>query len=147
MNSLNRFADPMYCIMRFVVGLLFVCHGAQKMLGMFGGQGVAHGKMMLAGIIELGGLLIAIGLLTRLFAFLGSGLTAVAYFTAHASGQMIKHVPPSTSEWFFPMLNKGELAVIYCFIFLFMIFYGGGRWSLDAMIWRKAAPTPASSTL
>ena len=81
--------------MRFIIGLLFACHGAQKMLGMFGGQGVAEGKMMVAGVIELGGLLLAIGLLTRLFAFLGSGLMAVAYFTAHASGQAIKHVPPS----------------------------------------------------
>jgi putative oxidoreductase len=106
---------------------------------MFGGQGVAEGKMMVAGIIELGGLLIAIGLLTRLFAFLGSGLMAVAYFTAHASGQVIKHVPPSTVEAFFPLLNKGEPAVIYCWILLFMVFYGPGRLSLDALIWRKPA--------
>jgi putative oxidoreductase len=139
MNSLNRFADPVYCIMRFIAGLLLACHGAQKMLGMFGGQGVAEGKMMVAGIIELGGLLLAIGLLTRLIAFLGSGLMAVAYFTAHASGQAIKHVPPSTVEAFFPILNKGEPAVVYCWILLFMVFYGPGRWSLDALIWRKSA--------
>jgi putative oxidoreductase len=107
---------------------------------MFGGQGVAQGKFLLVGIIELGGLLIALGLLTRLFAFLGSGAMAAAYFTAHVSGQMIKHVPPSTAEGFFPMLNKGELAVLYCWIFLFMVFYGAGRWSIDALIWRKSAP-------
>jgi putative oxidoreductase len=137
MNSLNRFTDPVYCLMRFIVGLLFACHGAQKMLGMFGGEGVAQGKMMVAGIIELGGLLLAVGLLTRLVAFLGSGVMAVAYFTAHASGQAIKHMPPSTAEAFFPILNKGEPAVVYCFLLLFMIFYGPGRWSLDALIWRK----------
>jgi putative oxidoreductase len=139
MNSLNRFADPVYCIMRFILGLLFACHGAQKLLGMFGGQGVAEGKMMVAGIIELGGLLLAIGLLTRLFAFLGSGLMAVAYFTAHASGEAIKHVPPSAVEAFFPILNRGESAVVYCWLLLFMVFYGPGRWSLDALIWRRPA--------
>lgn len=143
MNSLNRFADPVYCIMRFIVGLIFACHGAQKLLSMFGGQGVAEGKMMVAGIIELGGLLLAIGLLTRLFAFLGSGLMAVAYFTVHASGQAIKHVPPSTVEAFFPILNRGESAVLYCWLLLFMVFYGPGRWSLDALIWRRPAATIA----
>ena len=131
--------------MRFIVGLLFACHGAQKMLGMFGGQGVAQGKMMLGGIIELAGLLIAIGLLTRLFALFGSGMMAVAYFTVHASGQAIKHVPPTTAEAFFPILNKGEPAVLYCWIFLFMVFYGAGRWSLDSLIFKRGASTPATA--
>ena len=143
MNSLKRFEDPVYCLMRLVVGLLFACHGAQKMLGMFGGQGVAQGKMMLAGIIELGGLFIAIGLLTRIFAFFGSGLMAVAYFTVHAAGKTIKHPPPITpAEHFFPLLNGGEAAVLYCFIFLFIFFYGSGRFSLDALIFKRGG-TPA----
>ena len=72
--------------MRLVVGLMFACHGAQKLLGMFGGKGGAQGLMMFGGIIELvGGFLIALGLLTRPAAFLSSGMMAVAYFMAHAS--------------------------------------------------------------
>jgi putative oxidoreductase len=140
MNSLNRFADPVYCIMRFMVGLLFACHGAQKMLGMFGGQGVAQGKMVIMGIVELGGLLIAIGLFTRVFAFLASGGMAWAYFTVHFAGKTIKHPPPVTpAEHFFPILNGGEPAVLFCLVFLFIFFYGSGRWSLDALIWRRSA--------
>jgi putative oxidoreductase len=143
MNSLKRFSDPAYCLMRLIVGLLFACHGAQKLLGMFGGHGVAQGKMLLGGIIELGGLLIAIGLFTRVFAFLGSGMMAWAYFTVHAAGKTIKHPPPiAPAEHFFPILNGGEAAVLYCFILLFIFFYGGGRFSLDALIWKpKTEPT------
>ncbi|HWM24125.1 MAG TPA: DoxX family protein [Chthoniobacterales bacterium] len=133
MNSLNRFADPVYCIMRLLVGLLFACHGAQKVLGWFPkpGQPPAQLDMMITvgGWIELiGGLLIAIGLFTRPAAFLASGMMAVAYFTAHASGG------------FFPIVNRGELAVIYAWVFLFMFFYGAGRWSVDAMMQRGSAP-------
>ena len=69
--------------MRIVVGLLFACHGAQKLFGMFGGKGGAEGMMLIAGIIEFGGgLLIALGLLTRPVAFIASGMMAVAYFMA-----------------------------------------------------------------
>jgi len=133
MNSLNRFADPVYCLMRLVVGLLFACHGAQKILGWFAkpGQAPASPDMMMTigGWLELiGGLLIAIGLLTRPAAFLSSGMIAVAYFMFHASGG------------FFPIVNKGELAVIYAWIFFFMFFYGPGRWSVDAMMRRGSAP-------
>jgi len=145
MNSLKRFADPVYCIMRLIVGLMFACHGAQKMLGMFGGQGVAQGKMMIMGIVELGGLLIAIGLFTRVFAFLASGGMAWAFFTVHFAGKTIKHPPPiAPPEHFFPILNGGEPAVLYCWIFLFIFFYGAGLWSLDALIWRRSATAPAS---
>jgi putative oxidoreductase len=136
MNSLNRFADPVYCLMRLVVGLLFACHGAQKVLGWFSkpGQAPASPDMMMTvgGWLELvGGLLIAIGLLTRPAAFLSSGMIAVAYFMFHASGG------------FFPIVNKGELAVIYSWIFFFMFFYGPGRWSVDAMM--RRGPAPAAS--
>jgi len=119
--------------MRLLVGLLFACHGAQKVLGWFPkpGQPPAQLDMMITvgGWIELiGGLLIAIGLFTRPAAFLASGMMAVAYFTAHASGG------------FFPIVNRGELAVIYAWVFLFMFFYGAGRWSVDAMMQRGSAP-------
>jgi putative oxidoreductase len=126
MNALSRFADPVYCILRLITGLLMATHGAQKVFGMFGGKVAAAPHMVFAGWVELvGGLFIALGLLTRPMAFLCSGLMAVAYFMAHAPG-----------GWH-PVVNKGELAVVYCFLFLFMFFYGPGRFSLDAMIFRN----------
>jgi putative oxidoreductase len=129
--------------MRIIVGLLFACHGAQKLFGMFGGKGGAEGMMLLGGIIEFGGgLLIAIGLLTRPVAFLCSGMMAVAYFMAHAKGG------------FFPIVNKGELAVVYCFVFLYMFFRGSGPLSADSMIFpdrlpddQVAGPTRVGRTL
>jgi putative oxidoreductase len=139
MNSLNRFADPVYCIMRFIVGLMFACHGGQKVLGFPGGHGGgAHGLMLVGGIIELAcGLLIAVGLLTRIAAFISSGEMAVAYFMVHAAGKAVGH-PPTPTEQFFPILNKGELAVVLCWLFLFMFFYGAGRWSIDALMKGKS---------
>ncbi|MBA3385666.1 MAG: DoxX family protein [Verrucomicrobiota bacterium] len=126
MNALIRYADPAYCIMRLIVGLLFASHGGQKILGF---PPVAKAMSldtlgMIGGYIELvGGLLIAFGLFTRAAAFISSGMMAVAYFMVHAKGG------------FFPIVNRGEPAVIYCFIFLFIFFYGPGRWSLDGLIW------------
>jgi putative oxidoreductase len=136
MNSLKRFADPVYCLMRLVVGLLFACHGGQKILGY---PPVAKAMQldtlgMVGGYIELiGGFLIALGLFTSIAAFLASGMMAVAYFKVHATGG------------FFPIINRGELAVAYCFIFLFIFFYGGGRFSLDALIFKRGAATPATA--
>src|SRR6266705_5048623 len=147
MNSLNRFADPVYCIMRLIVGLVYACHGGQKLLGFPGaGHGSAQGLFLVAGIVELvGGLLVALGLLTRLAAFISSGEMAVAYFMVHAAGKAVGH-PATPTEQFFPILNKGELAVVLCWIFLFMFFYGPGRWSIDAFIGKKntAAATATS---
>jgi putative oxidoreductase len=142
MNSLNRYADPVYCIMRVIVGLMFACHGGQKILGFPpGGHGPPTDAMgWLGAWIELaGGFLIAFGLLTRLAAFIASGEMAVGYFMAHAGSA------PTPDAQFFPIINRGELAVLYCWVFLFMVFYGAGRWSFDAMIGRgKAAPATAS---
>jgi putative oxidoreductase len=118
---LGRYSEVVYALLRVVVGLLFACHGAQKLLGMFGGQGVpSDPKMLVAAVIELvGGLLIAFGLLTRYAAFLSSGLMAFAYFMVHAP------------QGFWPIVNKGELAVVYCFLFLYLAARGSGRYSLD----------------
>ena len=140
MNSLNRFADPVYCIMRFIVGLVFACHGGQKLLGFpSGGHGGAHGLMLLGGIIELvGGFLIAFGLLTRLAALISSGEMAVAYFMVHAAGKALAQAA-SPIDKFFPIINKGELAVVLCWVFFFMVFYGPGRWSIDALFRKKTA--------
>ena len=145
MNDLNRFADPFYCIMRFIVGLMFACHGGQKLLGFPpGGQGAGEGIMLLGAWIELvGGFLVAFGLFTRIAAVISSGEMAVAYFMIHAAGKALNH-PPAATEQFFPLLNKGELAVLYCWIFLFGFFYGPGRWSIDSLIWRRTTPTTSS---
>jgi putative oxidoreductase len=143
MNSLNRYADPVYCIMRLLVGLMFACHGAQKILGWFPDPRHAAAPLdtmgMLSGWIELvGGLLIAFGLLTRIAAFISSGEMAVAFFMVHWPFVF------TPIEKIVPRVNGGESAVIYCWVFLFIFFYGAGRWSIDAMI--KGGSTAKTST-
>jgi len=147
MNFLSRFTDPVYCVMRLIVGLVYACHGGQKLLGFpGGGHGGAQGLMLVGGIVELvGGFLIAFGLFTRLAAFVSSGEMAVAYFMIHAAGKALAHAA-APIEQFFPILNKGELAVVLSWIFLFMVFYGPGRWSIDAMLFRRNAPATTPST-
>lgn len=121
---MSRFVEPAYCLMRFVFGALFACHGAQKLFGAFGGHVMTGQPLILVGgILEFGGgLLIAVGLLTRIAAFLCSGEMAVGYFMSHAS------------HGFWPIVNKGEPAVMYCFAFLFIAAFGPGRFSLDRVI-------------
>jgi putative oxidoreductase len=119
--------ETSYALMRFVAGGLFACHGAQKLFGLLGGK-VMTGtpKMLAAGIIELGGgVLIALGLFTAVAAFIASGEMAVAYFTVHAKAG------------FWPIMNGGELAVLYCFVFLFIVWQGSGPLSLDRLLRRK----------
>jgi putative oxidoreductase len=135
MNSLNRFADPVYCIMRLIVGLMFFCHGAQKILHWFTPPGKPPQPLdmisTIGGWIELlAGLLIAIGLFTRLAAFIASGEMAVGFFMFHAGGASL-----------IPIVNRGELAVVYCFLFLFIFFHGAGRWSVDAMMAKGSTST------
>jgi putative oxidoreductase len=112
--------------------LLFVEHGTSKILGFpptapHAPSGPPPSELMAllshsSGWIELiGGALLAVGLFTRFSAFILSGEMAVAYFTAHAPGG------------FFPLVNKGELAVLYCFVFLYLAVAGGGPWSIDRL--------------
>ena len=118
---LGRFSPQLYAVMRIVVGLVFACHGAQKLFGVLGGQQAElASKFGLAGIIELvGGVMIAIGLLTGTAAFIASGEMAYAYFTAH--------MPKGGA----PIQNGGELAVLYCFAFLYIASRGVGIWGVD----------------
>jgi len=124
---LGRYSETLYAVMRFVVGTLFACHGAQKLFGVLGGQAVRDNPlMMVGGIIEFGGgLMVAIGFFASIAAFLASGMMAVAYFMAHASGG------------FWPIVNKGELAVVYCFVFLYIAARGSGALSVDRALKRS----------
>ncbi len=127
-KSPSRFEPFLLSLLRLVVGFTFSLHGWQKLFGLFGGIG-GHGypvhlasRLGAAGVIEsVGGLLIFLGLLTRPIAFLLCGEMAVAYFTTHA--------PRSP----YPILNGGELAVLYCFIFLYLVAAGHGPFSLDRL--------------
>ena len=134
MNSLNRFADPVYCLLRLIAGLMFMCHGLDKIFGTFSGKVVSEPLMQIGGWLEIVcGALIAIGLLTRIFAFIASGQMAVAFFMMHAKTSFI------------PIVNHGEAAVLYCWVFLFIFFSGPGRISVDALMKRGTATSvPAS---
>ena len=130
LNGLTAtWAPRLLSLMRLMAGLLFMQHGTQKLLGIptFPANGApALGTLLwFGGIIELvGGLLIAIGLFTRPAAFLASGMCAAAYFLFHAQRN------------FFPIVNQGELAALYCFVFLYLAAAGAGPWSLDAKLGR-----------
>ena len=138
MNSLNRFTDSVYSLMRLIVGLMFASHGGQLVLGMFGGMPGSNNPLSQTGgwIQLIGGFLIAFGLLTRISAFICSGEMAVAYFMFHVASAT------TPMAKFFPIANKGELAVFYCWVFLFICFYGPGRWSFDALIRKGPATKP-----
>jgi putative oxidoreductase len=127
-TALSRFQPHVLSILRIVSGFLFAFHGAQKLLGWFGGHVVPMLSLpSVAGILELiGGLLLVSGLFARPVAFLLSGEMAYAYFTVHAPG----------GTW--PIVNRGELAVLYCFIFLYLSTAGPGPWSIDGA-WRRKA--------
>jgi putative oxidoreductase len=127
MGWLSRHAERLYALLRIVAGILFACHGAQKLFGALGGTAMTSNPMMLAaGIIEFGGgLLIALGLFASWAAFLASGQMAVAYFMVHAKGG------------FWPIINKGELAVVYCFLFLYIAARGSGPYSVDAAMRKR----------
>jgi putative oxidoreductase len=130
---LGPYSPQLYAILRIVSGLMFAMHGTQKLFGWPGdGTPVELASMMgVAGVIELvAGLMIAFGLLTGWAAFIASGQMAVAFFYAH--------VP----EGWNPLLNNGEKAVLYCFLFLYMAARGSGIWSLDAAMGRGTRTDP-----
>jgi putative oxidoreductase len=115
-------------VLRIMIGLLFLEHGTGKYLGFPHLERVPPALSLpgIGGMLELvGGVLIVVGLFTRPVAFLLSGEMAVAYFVAHFP------------RGFFPMLNAGESAVLFCFVFLYLFFAGPGPWSIDAMMKRK----------
>jgi putative oxidoreductase len=116
-------------VLRIVTGLLFLEHGTQKLLGFPPSEHafpVLFSLMGLQGLLELvGGFLILIGLFTRPVTFILAGDMAAAYFMAHAP------------RGFFPTLNGGQLAILFCFVFLYLVFAGGGEWSVDAQIARR----------
>ena len=125
LKALERFADSAYALLRIMAGFMFAFHGAQKILGMFSDFRPPVGSQLwIGGIIELvGGLAVMLGFQTRLAAFLCSGEMAVAYVQFHWKLQ--------TGPQFFPAINKGELAVLYCFVFLYIACRGGVKWSLQ----------------
>ena len=125
MNRLAKYSDQAYALLRIVTGFMFAFHGAQKILGMFSDfHPVVGSQIWIGGLIELiGGLLVLVGFQTRWAAFLASGEMAVAYFQFHWKFQF--------GSAFFPAINKGELAVLYCFVFLFIACRGGVLWCLD----------------
>lgn len=120
---LGKYSDYCYALLRIVAGLLFAMHGSQKLFGWPGNKPTMPINTLfgVAGVIELVcGLMIALGLLAGFAAFIACGHMAVAYFMQHA--------PKAT----FPILNEGELAVLYCFVFLYIASRGSGRLSVDS---------------
>jgi putative oxidoreductase len=122
----TQWSPRLLSVLRVVTALLFMQHGAQKLFAFPAPSQMGQPQLLsllgLAGVLELfGGLLILIGLFTRPVAFVLSGFMAVAYFMAHAP------------QGFWPLLNKGELAALYSFVFLYLAAAGGGEWSVDRM--------------
>lgn len=126
-SVLAKVTPPLLSVLRIIAGFLFVEHGAQKWLGFpvpRGSPTVLASLSGTAGVFELvGGFLLLVGLFTRPVAFVLSGLMAFAYFIAHAP------------NGFWPIVNRGELAALYSFVFLYLAAAGGGPWSLDRW-WR-----------
>jgi putative oxidoreductase len=124
----SSWSGPILSILRIMTGLLFFAHGSAKLLAWPATQMFPEGVPLLSfmgftGLLELvGGVLTVLGLFTRIAAFVLSGMMAVAYFMAHAS------------QGFYPINNAGELAIMYCFVFLYLAAAGGGPWSIDAKL-------------
>ena len=122
--ELAKWAPRVLSILRIMVALLFMQHGLSKHFGWPGSAPQGFSAMSLAGLAGtmeiIGGALLALGLFTRVTAFIVSGEMAFAYFISHAGSS------------FFPYNNRGSLAVLYCFVFLYIAVAGGGPWSVDA---------------
>lgn len=130
--GLDKFSAPLLSILRIVSALLFIEHGTTKLLGfppteMFATSPEPMTLMWFAGILEFGGgVLLALGLFTRPVAFILSGMMAVAYWMAHATQSL------------YPVQNGGDAAILFCFIFLYIAAAGGGPWSADRIVFKKA---------
>ena len=132
MPNLEAWSPRVLSILRIVAALIFLEHGTSKLLGFpAAGEGMPVDPALFtlpwwSGFIELvTGALLAIGLFTRAAAFIASGEMAVAYWMAHA--------PQSP----FPLQNQGDAAILYCFVFLYLVFAGGGPWSVDALMRKR----------
>jgi putative oxidoreductase len=126
----------MLSVLRIVAALIFMAHGTQKLLGFPAGDFSPEVLSLswIAGMLELfGGAALVLGIFTRPVAFVLSGLMAFAYWMAHA--------PQS----FFPVANGGDAAILYCFVFLYLVFAGPGPWSLDALLGRERRVAPAQA--
>ncbi len=133
MPALNFWEPHARSLLRIIAGFTFSLHGFQKLFGMFGGMGgkgaaaTVFSQMWVAGALEaVGGLLLILGLFTRPVAFLLCGEMAVAYFKSHFP------------RGFWPIRNGGELAVLYCFLFLYLLTAGPGPWSFDRIFRNKS---------
>ncbi|MFQ8430424.1 DoxX family protein [Amaricoccus sp. W119] len=125
MDNLGEYRPQALGILRIVTALLFIEHGTMKLFGFpSSGEGGGDGLSLLsliAGILEtFGGLAVLVGFMTRPVAFILSGQMAVAYWFFHFAGNS-----------FFPVLNRGDAAILFCFVFLYLVFAGPGSWSLD----------------
>jgi len=125
MKWLEKYSDEAYALLRIIAGFMFSFHGEQKIFGVLSEFRPAYGsELWFGGLIELlAGLAILLGFKTRVAAFFCSGEMAVAYIQFHWKFQ--------TGTNFFPAINKGELAVLYCFVFLYIACRGGVKWSMD----------------
>lgn len=128
-KMLGKYSDRIHAVLRIVAGFLFLQHGVQKV---FGGLGADQARDLMtragvAGMIELvGGALIMVGLFTGWAAFISSGQMAVAYFLVHAP------------QGFWPVMNRGELAALYCFLFLYLAARGDGAFSVGRLLEKRA---------
>jgi putative oxidoreductase len=124
---ISKYENQIYSILRIVAGFLFLCHGSQKLFSFPpAGHMIQPYVVFIAGPIEFfGGLLVMFGLLTRWAAFICSGEMAYAYWFVHSSNAAL------------PLLNGGELAIIYCFLFLFISAHGSGTFSIDHILKKR----------
>jgi putative oxidoreductase len=127
MKVLQKYADYAYFLLRVITGIMLAFHGTQKLFGIFSAvQPPVGSQLWIGGVIELvGGLAVVLGFQTRLSAFLCSGMMLVAYVQFHWKFQF--------GPEFFPAINKGELALLYCFVFFLIACRGGVKWCLDKM--------------
>ena len=142
-SLLSRYGGPLQSVVRVIVGFLFACHGIASLFGVLGGAVGTHGGTLPLGswpgwwaaVIQLlGGLLVTLGLFTRIAALICSGSMAYAYFTVHLPTGLI------------PIQNGGELAALYAWIFLLIAAFGPGSWALDRAFGAKPAAQPGAAT-